>query len=49
MTKQEIRKIAIAYVDKQIASMKKNGLKTKPVSKDEHERLVERIAAAIRA
>lgn len=48
-TKQKIDEIAKAYIDKQLASMQKNGLKAKELSTEEYQSLVNQIAAAVRA
>lgn len=48
MTQQQITKIAKEYVDRQLATMRKNGLKTLKVSKQEYKSLVERVASNVK-
>jgi hypothetical protein len=44
MSDQERYQIAKAYVDKQVANMRKNGLKVRKVSAREYSKIVSRLA-----
>jgi hypothetical protein len=47
MSDQERYEIAKAYVDKQMKTMEKNGLKVKKVSASEYDQIVKNVAANV--
>ena len=48
MSDAKAREIAKAYIDKQFETMKKNGLETVEVSKQEYEHLIDEIAVTLK-